>query len=362
MAKALIFSDLHIHAHKDRADRLQDCINVLNWIFEEAKKNKCEFIFFLGDLFHERARIDVKNYIKTFEVFMTHMIQDAADRDMYLLVGNHDMYHKERWDINSIKPLTAIPRIHIIDHPQRTVIDNLKIDWMPHTENPIEELKNLKEKNQGAGDVLFGHMSVNGAILNLCFGTKADVVVEHDNDMVPVNVDNFDEWRLTVLGHYHGAQQLNKKVEYIGSPLQLTFGEAFQEKHILILDLQTLEKKYIKNNFSPKHLIVTPKDIKDENYQLDGNFIRISVDNMSSKDLIDLKREVAKNHNILSLDAKQTDKKTNEDQTVIDNAKALMLNIDEMIERYVKQKGVPEGLEIKKLISSGKKCLESKLS
>ena len=85
MAKALIFSDLHIHAHKDRVDRLQDCIDTLNWVFEEAKKNDCKFIFFLGDLFHERARIDVKNYIKAFEVFMNHMLQDAIDRDVYLL-------------------------------------------------------------------------------------------------------------------------------------------------------------------------------------------------------------------------------------------------------------------------------------
>lgn len=360
MAKALIFSDLHIHAHKDRVDRLQDCIDVLNWIFEEAKKNDCKYIFFLGDLFHERARIDVKNYIKTFETFMTHMLHDAADREMYLLVGNHDMYHKERWDINSIKPLTAIPKVHIIDRPQRTIIDGKSIDWMPHTENPVKELKDLKSHNPDKGDILFGHLSVNGALLNLCFGTKADVVVEHDNEMIPVDVTVFDDWKHTFLGHYHGAQKLNEKVEYVGSPLQLTFGEAFQEKHIIILDLQTLEKKYIKNDFSPKHLIVSPKDIADENYSLDGNFVRISVDKMSSKDIIDLKREVAKNHKVLSLDTKHNDKKICEDQVVIQNAKAIMMNIEEMIEKYVEQRGVPEGMDIKKIISAGKRCLETK--
>jgi len=29
-----------------------------------------------------------------------------------------------------------------------------------------------------------------------------------------------------------------------------------------------------------------------------------------------------------------------------------------MIEKYVKQKGVPEGMDVKKLITTGKKCLE----
>ena len=358
MSKALIWSDLHIHSHKDRVDRLQSCIDVLNWVFEVSAKNNCDYIFFLGDLFHERAKIDVKNYLKTFEVFMNHMIRDAADRDMYLLVGNHDMYHKERWDINSIKPLTAIPRVHIVETPQQMIIGGRKIDWMPHTENPIKELAELKKNSNGVGDILFGHMSVNGAMLNTCYGTRSDVIVEHDNDMVPVEASLFDDWKMTFLCHYHGAQKLGEKVEYVGSPLQLTFGEAFQEKHIIILDLETLEKTYVKNEFSPKHLIITPKDIQDDNYNLNGNFVRVTVDSMSSKDLIDLKRDISKNYDILSLDTKQKEKQLTEDRSVIENAQAILLNIDDMLVKYIKEHGVPEGLEANKLLASGKKCLE----
>jgi DNA repair exonuclease SbcCD nuclease subunit len=358
MAKALIWSDLHIHNHKDRVDRLQNCIDVLNWVFEVAAKNNCEYIFFLGDLFHERAKIDVKNYLKCFEVFMNHMIRDAADRDMYLLVGNHDMYHKERWDINSIKPLTAIPRVHIVETPQQITLGGRKIDWMPHTENPIKELTELKQINGGAGDILLGHMSVHGAMLNTCYGTKADVIVEHDNDMVPVEPAVFDDWKMTFLGHYHVAQNLTDKAEYVGSPLQLTFGEAFQDKHIIILDLDTLEKTYIKNDFSPKHLIVTPKDLQDENYNLNGNFVRVTIDSMSSKEIIDLKRNIAQNYDILSLDTKQKEKQLTEDRAVIENAQAILLNIGDMLEKYIKEHGVPEGLDSSKLIAAGKQCLE----
>lgn len=359
MAKALLFSDLHIHTHKDRVDRLQNCIDVLNWIFEEAAKNNCDYIFFLGDLFHERAKIDVKNYLKTFEVFMNHMIRDAADRDVYLLIGNHDMYHNERWDINSIKPLSAIPRVHIMEKPQQIVLGNRKIDWMPHTDNPVKELNELKEINGGAGDILLGHMSVHGALLNLCFGTKADVIVEYDNDMVPVDESVFKDWKMTFLGHYHGAQQINNKVEYVGSPLQLTFGEAFQDKHVIVLDLETLEKTYIKNNFSPKHLVVTPNDIRDQNYDLTGNFVRVTIEStMTHKEVIDLKREIAQNHNALTLDTKPKEKKIEEDKIVIDAAQSVLLNIQDQLERFIKDRGVPEGLDAAKLLAAGKRCLE----
>src|SRR6185369_12267385 len=165
----------------------------------------------------------------------------------------------------------------------------------------------------GAGDILLGHMAVHGAALNTYFGTRSDVIVEYDNDMLPVDVTVFDDWKMTLLGPYHGAQNLNDKVEYVGSPLQLSFGEAFQQKHILILDLETLEKEYVINDFSPKHLIVSQQDVEHENYDLNGNFVRIVVADMGNKDLIDLKRKITKENKVLSLDLKQKDRKLGEE-------------------------------------------------
>src|SRR5574343_241930 len=102
MVRALEVADLHIHSHKGRVDRLNDCIEVLDWIFTVAADYHCDYIFFLGDLFHERSKIDVLNYLKTFECFMKHLVECPVVKEMYCLVGNHDMYHRERWDVNSV--------------------------------------------------------------------------------------------------------------------------------------------------------------------------------------------------------------------------------------------------------------------
>lgn len=362
MAKALIFSDLHLHAHKDRVDRLQDCIKVLEWVFETAAKEKCEYIFFLGDLFHERAKIDVLNYLRTFEVFMKHMIDDARGCDMYLLVGNHDMYHKERWDINSIKPLSAIPGIHIVQSPVSINCGGRRIDWLPHTENPIKEIAALKQSGNGAGDILFAHLAVNGALTNTFYGVRSDVIVEYDNEMMVVNPDLFDDWKMTMLGHYHGAQKLSATVEYVGSPLQLSYGEAFQKKHIVLLDLDTMEKTYIENTFSPKHLIVSPQDIDNEAYNLDGQFVRIAVQNMGEAGLIDLQRKVARESKPLTVDVKVVDRKTDEeDSIVIEEAKAILLDTKQMLQQYIKDKGVPDGLDAARLLATGEECLPDRV-
>lgn len=362
MAKALIFSDLHLHAHKERVDRLQDCVKVLDWIFKQAKRYDCEYIFFLGDLFHERAKIDVLNYLRTFEVFMTHMIDDASDREMYLLVGNHDMYHKERWDVNSIKPLSAIPGVHIVQSPVSIVIGGRQIDWLPHTENPLKELDRLKADAGKAGDLLLGHLAVHGAVTNMFYGIRSDVIMEYDNDMVPMDVTMFDDWPMAILGHYHSAQKLNDHTEYVGSPLQLSYGEAFQEKHLIVLDLATMEKTYIVNDFSPKHLIVTERDIKDENYNFDGNFVRLAVDDIGRKDLADIQRQVVKESKPLSFDLKKDDrKKTEEDTTVMEGVRAVMNNIQEALEQWVREKGVPDGMDEAHLLATGVKCLDKKI-
>ncbi len=358
MSKGLIFSDLHLHKHKDRCDRLQHCLDVLTWVFDQAIEQDCEDIFFLGDLFHERSKIDVLNYLKTFEIFLDRMTGDCRDKDLWMLVGNHDMYHRERWDVNSIRPLTAIPNLHVIQSPLSTVICDTKIDWMPHTENPVKDLKVFKQA--GVGDILFGHMAVHGAQTNTFYGTKSDVIVEYDNEMIEVDVNVFDPWKMTVLGHYHGAQKLNDKVEYIGSPLQLTFGEAFQQKHLIVLDLETLEKEYVVNNFSPKHLIVTPQDVEDENYDFNGQFVRISVDDMGAVELVDLKRKMVKEHKPLSLDIKEKDKTVAEDKdtSAMEEIHEVLANIEDMLGRYMKDNDVPNGLDEDRLLKIGMRCLD----
>jgi DNA repair exonuclease SbcCD nuclease subunit len=358
MAKALIFSDLHLHAHKERTDRLQDCLEVLEWIFKVAIERKCDYLFFLGDLFHERSKIDVLNYIRTFEVIKRHMMSGSS-LEMYLLVGNHDMYHRQRWDVNSIAPISAIPNCYVIQAPVTTVLGGVPVDWMPYTENQITDLEALKKAKQGADHhLLLGHFAVHGAQTNLLFGMKSDVIVEYDNDMVAVDVNVFQQWSATLLGHYHGSQKLNDKVEYVGSPLQLSYGEAHQEKHIILLDLDTLSKEYIVNDFSPKHLIISPQDIEDENYDFNGNFIRLGVDNLSQTGLLDLQREFRKKYKVLSFDIKEKDRKFQEDETVIEESKAILFKQGEMLETYVKETGVPAGLDEKHLLFTGEKVLQ----
>ena len=358
--KVLVFSDLHIHSHKGRTDRLHDCLDTLRWIFETAEAKKVKHILFLGDLFHERFKIDVLNYLRTFEVFREY-VATKPPYDVYLLIGNHDMYHKERWDVTAVKPFTVLPNVKIVDRPTtlRLCGDN-PVDFMPYTENPIAELAELKKNRNQGGDsipmkLLLGHMAVHGAKTNTFYGVSSDVIVEYDNEMVPVDASIFEDWDMTILGHYHGAQQISKKAEYIGSPLQLAFGEVFQQKHIMILDLDTLKKEYVVNDFSPVHLIVTPKDIADENYKLENNFVRVVTQpGTSGTEILDLKREIVK-QKVASLDFKKVEKDVEDEKIALEDAKSILQDVNDMCKSYVDSQPIQEmKLDRTKLLDFGK--------
>ena len=96
--KFLIFSDVHLHPHKRSTERLNDCLNALNWAFQSAADLNIEYVLFAGDLFHDRQKIDVLTYQKTFEIFDKWV---RKFKGIYLLLGNHDMWHTTKWDIRS---------------------------------------------------------------------------------------------------------------------------------------------------------------------------------------------------------------------------------------------------------------------
>jgi DNA repair exonuclease SbcCD nuclease subunit len=206
-------------------------------------------------------------------------------------------------------------------------------------------MKNLR------GDVLFGHVAIDGAIWNVVHGIKSDVSIEHDGDMMKVGVDIFQGWKRVFLGHYHAEQKLSDSVEYVGSPLQLSFGEAFQHKHVIIYDAATDERTYIRNTFSPQHLIVPEADL--HKYELDKNFVRLVVEDVSATNIADLKASLPAT--IGSLEIKQNPKEV--EQHVVTDAKSILFNGEEMLRRYVAQVGT-NGLEESKLLEIGRQILK----
>jgi DNA repair exonuclease SbcCD nuclease subunit len=344
--KILLFSDAHIHAHKKSFERLKDCLKALDWVFETAKQKKIKDVVFAGDLFQDRQKIDVATYSLTFDTFIKHC---DGSINLWLLLGNHDMWYHDKWDVSSVLPFSALPNVTVINKACTLEINGKEIDFLPYIRDPVDHLQNLEvfAKNRKGLKILVGHLAVHGAELNSLYHNLADVQIEHDGDMIKVGPDLFTAWDQVFLGHYHGAQEI-ENIEYIGSPLELNFGEAAQEKHLLIYDLKNGKKEYVVNDFSPKHLIVNENDVHALN--VENNFVRISVENRKSIEMLDLKKTIqAKEPGTLEI----IQKPKKELKQVVQDAKAILNKEDEMLETYVKEVDTGD-MEKPRLVDIGK--------
>ena len=352
MTKVLIASDVHIHQHKKNSDRLTHCLDVLRWIFQTAVERDIKEILFLGDLFHDRQKLDTYGFVRTYEIFEEFLYKDPKF-NLHLLVGNHDMYFFKRWDISSVKPLRAFPTVTVVEEPCTCSVAGHDVDFLPYTHNPIQDLQKIKSPGH---KLLCAHIAVDGAKLNLHHETKSEIQIENDGDMVIVGSDVYANWDQVFLGHYHGAQNIGINAEYVGSPLQLSFGEAFEEKHIIIYDLDSQEKEYVVNDFSPVHYIVPAED--RHNYELEGNFVKILTQDLSASEVVELRQDL-ETDKVASYEIKPIPQKV--DEHIIEDAKAILHNQSEMMDKYVEEVDRSNGLgelDRDKLIKIGKGLAE----
>ena len=351
MSKVLLASDAHIHPHKRRHDRLEDCLKALDWVFQTAKKRGVEEILFAGDLLHDRTKIDVLTYMRVYEVLRKNC---TGKIKLYLLLGNHDLWFNDCTSVSGVIPFQALPGVTVIGDVSRRTVGGVKWDFIPFTHDPLSALDTLREFDEPAKYCL-GHLSIDGAKLNSA-GTISDVVIEHDGEMVPVEAKLFDRYEYTYLGHYHATQILNGKVEYIGSPLQLSFGEAHQDKHIILLDCETGEKEYILNDFSPRHYYLRADQL--DKYDLKGAFVTLICDDTSAVAVGKPRRELLSTKGAATVNVRQMKKKAEEEEThVIQDALAILQAEDKMLERYVDEAGT-DGLGKDRLLDFGKRIIE----
>lgn len=342
----LLFSDIHIHPHKNSLSRLQDCLNALEWVFKTAKEYSINEIIFLGDLFQDRQKIQTLCYQKTFEIIEKY----TENIRLHLLLGNHDMFFLDKSDVSSILPLRALTNVEIILSPCTKNIQGHNVDFLPFTLNPLNKIGNLNSK------VLFGHIAVNGAMINNFH--KSSISVEQEGEVEIVGQEKFEKWQKVFLGHYHCEQKI-KNIEYVGSTLQLNFAEAFQKKHIVILDIDDLSTTYIENNSSPKHFIIDEENMN--NYDLNNAFVTVRPKNDDTANLLDIKNEIKSKSNPQSINfAVSSGNKEKTDQQITEAKNFLFKDKVEILETYVNSVEL-KGLTKDKLLEIGKNICQKTL-
>jgi len=217
--KAACFTDIHFGLKSNSISHNTDCNNFVDWFIEKALAEGCETCLFLGDFHHNRSNINILtlNYImialeklgKNFET-------------VYFLPGNHDLYYKDRRDIQSSVWAKHIPNIVIVD------------DWFEQDDVTIvpwligddhKRVKKIRSK------YVFGHFELPHFYMNamIQMPDHGDIRREDFSD----KIDH------VFSGHFH-KRQTNKTVTnitYIGNAFPHNYSDqGDDERGCMILE------------------------------------------------------------------------------------------------------------------------------
>jgi DNA repair exonuclease SbcCD nuclease subunit len=97
--KAAVFTDVHFGLKSNSTLHNEDCLAFVKWATAKALEEGCETCLFLGDWHNNRASINILTL--GYSLRALEHLNDNFQR-VYFIPGNHDLYYRDRRDIQSV--------------------------------------------------------------------------------------------------------------------------------------------------------------------------------------------------------------------------------------------------------------------
>lgn len=261
---AAIVTDSHFGIKKANDLFLESQLKFFKTQFEPSlKRNGIKEIFFLGDVFDNRVSMNIKIKNAVLDIFGNLL----GSYKIYLIVGNHDSFYTNTIETNSLKFLDNLPNVTLLEKPRVIEVKGkriLMVPWITNQKDFEKELDNIRDRI----DVCMGHFAINGFHLN-----KFKI---EENGM---EHDCFSRFPMVFSGHLHsrGIQKYgDTEIIYVGSPYQLTRADSDEPRGYCILDMETLEYKFIDNTVSLEY-VQLDYPAKFTRKMIEGNIIDLNV-------------------------------------------------------------------------------------
>lgn len=254
--KFLFTADIHLSRYaQDKVDsksnlpeRLHSIKNALYSMGEYCQDNDIDLFIIGGDIMHTKSVI-----YSIAQDIMLDFFEKYEDIEFWVLDGNHDLSGKGQGALSSLRPLHHVQNVEWIS---RNPVGNDDFVCIPYSYEVVNQVKKDERK------ILISHFGLSEGVLNSGISIVSQIKL---NDLI-------GKYDLVLLGHYHKPQEIisdDIKLYYVGSPIQLDWGEKGDEKRFLVVDTDTLDVQSIPTTGYKKHieLEINSKN-KEEVFQL----------------------------------------------------------------------------------------------
>lgn len=248
--KIVLFTDIHLGLRNNERRHNEECLEFIKWTIAEGLEFGAKTSIFAGDWHNQRNSIQSSTLSYSNQAF--ELLNNAFEKH-YAIVGNHDLFYKDKRDIHSIEFARNLKNIHIIN--DITVIGDMVLSpWLVS-----DEYKKISSFHQ---PYIIGHFELPFFLMN------AQVAMP---DTGHISRDDFKGRNQTVFsGHFH-KRQIQKNIHgndiiYAGNCFPHNFSDVNDdERGIVLLELgkPPIFKKWHKapeyRNFLLSNLISSPE-------------------------------------------------------------------------------------------------------
>ena len=280
--RAAIFTDLHLGYKSNSQQFLTDCENYMDWFINLAKTQECDLVLFLGDFHHNRNNINIATM--DVSIRLLERLNTEFSRVMFI-PGNHDLYHKDRRTLNSVRYIEKFSNIQLIND-QYTEGDVTFVPWLIG-----EEYKNMRKIRS---QYVMGHFELPHF--------KMNAMVEMP-DHGELQSEDFSNCGLIFSGHFHKRQNKGN-VHYIGNAFPHNYADAWDDERGAVILEWGQQPVYHNWHAAPRYRTLSLAQMLDEpeTHLDDRTHARVQMDiSISYEEASFIRTEMQKLYNVREL-------------------------------------------------------------
>lgn len=271
-SKTVVFTDIHYGMRNNSREHNTLCEEFVKWMIDQAKEWGSKTCIFGGDWHHVRSAINISTL--NYSVSGLRLLNDYFDH-VFFILGNHDLFYRDKYEIHSIPYIDQFENIHLIDSIT-TIQDVAFVPWL--VGDDWKRIPSIKQP------YMFGHFELPHFKMNA-------MVEMPDHGLL--NKDHFTNQQQVFSGHFHKRQQ-NSKIWYIGNCFPHNYADAWDDDRGMMFwepGKTPIFKKFPNapkyRNLSLSQVLRNPADFIDE-----LTFARITVDVALSYEEINFMKEL----------------------------------------------------------------------
>jgi len=247
--KVACFTDIHFGLKSGSRTHNQDCEDFVTWFCETAKRENCETAIFLGDWHHNRSTTDVSTM--NYTVSNLEKLSQSFEK-VYFILGNHDLFYKDKREINSVEFMRLFPNVI----PIKETLTEGGVTIMPWlVGDEWKTVPKLKSR------YVFGHFE-----LPLFYMNAMVQMPDHGQ----LKGDDFVNQEYVFSGHFH-KRQTKGNITYIGNAFPHNYADAGDDdRGMMILEwgskpeYLTWDAQPIYRTYKLSQIIDTPEKLLRE--------------------------------------------------------------------------------------------------